>query len=189
MIVKFKEPISEVWKIVQTLPREGRFLEFSFNDIFEKSSSNNINEIRTEVMKLVDYDYFVRYDSPYLESIPNSLKNFGIHRQRLTFEKEYEVLEISYDRYRLLTDEDAKPYGNDPIIYDPRQFDVIDKDEPSFWVTFMEEDGERSASLPSWKEQYLFDDYHDGVESARQKFWNDLKKYYPKTWIERNIKS
>jgi len=188
MTVRFKEPTSETWKIIQRISFMERSFEFSFNDIFEKSHIS-IEEIRKEIMRLVEFDYLVRHDSPYLEIIPNKMKNFAIHRQNLTFEKKYEVLEISYDWYRVLTDEKAKPYGNDPILYVPRQFEIIDKEEPSFWVTYIEEYGERSATLPSWKKARLFDDFHDGKEIAINKFWKDIEKYYPSTWVERNIKS
>jgi hypothetical protein len=36
----------------------------------------------------------------------------------LTLGREYEVLGIEADDYRLLTDEKSIPFGNDPVLYE-----------------------------------------------------------------------
>ena len=53
----------------------------------------------------------------------------------LTMGKEYEVLAIERCYYRILTDLDSKPYGNEPILFEQDFFEVTDPTEPDFWVT------------------------------------------------------
>ena len=37
----------------------------------------------------------------------------------------------------------------------------------------------------TWPYGNDFEDYHDGVEEVRQRFWEDVQRYYPETWQER----
>ena len=97
----------------------------------------------------------------------------------------YEVLGIEADTYRILSDSDSKPYRNDPALYDPDCFKVIDPQEPDFWICQYGEDGERYCYPPEWNDLGFFDDYHDGISEVRERFWNMLKVYYPETWNER----
>jgi len=97
----------------------------------------------------------------------------------------YEVLGIEADRYRILSDPDSKPRGNDPVLYDPDCFRIIDPQEPDFWMCQYGEDGERYCYPPEWNAVGFFDDYRGGVAEVRERFWNMLKGYYPETWNER----
>jgi hypothetical protein len=103
----------------------------------------------------------------------------------LTIGRIYEVLGIEADAYRLLTDEEAKPYGNQPVLYAPGCFKVIDPEEPDFWICQYGENDERYCYPPEWNEDGFFEDYHDGNQEVRERFWNMLKLYYPETWKER----
>ncbi|MES9994471.1 MAG: hypothetical protein ABW098_21175 [Candidatus Thiodiazotropha sp.] len=101
----------------------------------------------------------------------------------LTRGKEYEVLAIEAGYYRVLTDPESDPYGNDPVLYESSCFKVHDYKEPSFWVTEIH-DGELYRGPFAWL-RYFFEDFHDGNQKAREEFQWQLKKYYPRTWQER----
>lgn len=103
----------------------------------------------------------------------------------LTMGRKYEVLGIEADDFRILNDPDSKPYGNDPVLFDPEYFEVIDATEPSFWVCSVGVDGERYCYPPEWNCIGFFEDYHDGVKEVKKQFWEDLRRYYPLTWQER----
>lgn len=103
----------------------------------------------------------------------------------LTIGREYEVLGIAADYFRILNDPESKPYSNDPVLFDQECFEVTDATEPSFWVCSVGEDGERYCYPPEWNSIGFFEDYHDGVEEVRKQFWEDLRRYYPLTWQER----
>jgi len=101
----------------------------------------------------------------------------------LAMEKEYEVLTIEGDYYRILTDPDSKPYGNDPVLFEIDYFEVSDSREPEFWVTEYFE-GERYSGPFVWS-RYFFEDYHEGKDLVRDKFKKNIQQYYPRTWNER----
>lgn len=103
----------------------------------------------------------------------------------LTIGREYEVLGIEANNFRIMNDSDKKPYGNDPVLFDPESFEVTDATEPSFWVCSVGENGGRYCYPPEWNSIGFFEDYHDGVEEVRKQFWEDLRRYYPLTWHER----
>lgn len=103
----------------------------------------------------------------------------------LTIGREYEVLGIEADWFRLLDDPNTKPYGNDPVLFNPDCFEVTDPTEPLFWTRSVGDDGERYCYPPGWNSPGFFEDYHDGVEDVRKQFWEDLRRYYPLTWQER----
>ncbi len=103
----------------------------------------------------------------------------------LTLGRAYEVLGIEADDYRLLTDENSDPFGNDPVLYESECFEIIDPNEPEFWNCKYGEEGERYCYPPEWCSVGFFEDYHDDVPEAQKIFWNELKRYYPNTWQER----
>ena len=123
-----------------------------------------------------------------VEMEPDSLnpdERWTLIRKSLTSGRVYEVLGIEADSYRILNDPETWPYGNDPVLFDPSCFRMVDSSEPSFWVCRKEEEGERYCYPLGWDAIGLFEDYHDGVEEVRQRFWEDVRRYYPETWQER----
>ena len=90
----------------------------------------------------------------------------------LTVGREYVVLGIAADWYRILDDTE------DPCLFDPSCFRVVDSTEPSFWQS-SEHDGVRYAYPPEWDQVGFFEDFHDHVESVVRRFWHDLDRYYP----------
>jgi len=117
---------------------------------------------------------------------PIKLKDSEGYKLSLTIGRIYEVLGIEADTYRMLTDPESKPYGNDPVLYEPECFKIIDSKEPDFWICDRGDDGERYCYPPEWSEVGFFEDYHDGIPEARKKFWDLLRIYFPETWNERN---
>ena len=120
---------------------------------------------------------------------PIKLKDSKGYSLSLTIGRIYEVLGIEADTYRLLTDAESKPRGNAPVLYEPACFKVIDPEEPDFWICHYGEDGERYCYPPEWNEIGFFEDYHDGKQEVRERFWNMLKLYHPETWNERKGKA
>jgi len=120
---------------------------------------------------------------------PIKLKDSKGYSLSLTIGRIYEVLGIEADTYRLLTDAESKPHGNVPVLYEPACFNVIDPEEPDFWICQYGEDGERYCYPQEWNEIDFFGDYHEGKQEVRERFWNMLKLYYPETWKERKGKA
>ena len=120
-----------------------------------------------------------------MKVIPIKLRDSEGYTLSLSLDREYEVLGIEADSYRILTDPETEPYPNDPVLYDPDCFKIIDPQEPEFWSCHYGEGGERYCYPPEWKEVGFFEDYHDGVPEAREMFWDLLRTHYPETWGER----
>lgn len=103
----------------------------------------------------------------------------------LTLGRIYEVLGIEADDYRVLTDENTPHDPNDPVLYEPECFRIVDSTEPDFWKSERGDDGERYAYPKDWAKPGFFEDYHDGIQTVREQFWKDLREFYPRTWEER----
>jgi hypothetical protein len=84
------------------------------------------------------------------------------------------VLGIECSRYRLLDD------CNEPFLFEPECFRIVDETEPSHWLSFIE-DGERYAHPPEWNRPGFFEDWHDGVPEVCEAFWRQLAERYPET--------
>ena len=96
-------------------------------------------------------------------------------RSSLTVDREYEVLGLSQDYYRLLNDK------GEPVLYDVACFVVSDSTEPPFWVSQFGDKGERDAGPAEWGRPGYFEDWHDGVPGVVDGFWRDLANLYPWT--------
>ena len=103
----------------------------------------------------------------------------------LTVGRIYEVLEIEADDYRILTDEDTAFCANDPVLFSPEYFRILDVAEPEFWANYHGDDGARYAGPADWLRSGFFEDYHDHVQDVQDKFWKDLRRLYPRSWRER----
>lgn len=104
----------------------------------------------------------------------------------LTLGRSYEVLGIEADDYRVLTDEDTPHCPNDPVLYEPTCFQVLDSTDPAFWLSKCGADGERYAYPSDWMRVGFFEDFHDGVAEVRTQFWGTLRTLYPRTWAKRH---
>ena len=106
---------------------------------------------------------------------PRYLVDPGGHVLALALGREYEVLGLESDWYRLLNDR------NDPVLYSPDAFQVLDTAEPAFWICKRGENGERYAYPEPWAHVGFFEDFHDGVAAARETFWATLPQLFPRT--------
>ncbi len=70
------------------------------------------------------------------------------------------------------------------MLYEPECFRAIDPSAPAFSVSEIGEDGERYAYPEPWSHPGFFEDYHDHVKAIREQFWDELRRFYPKTWTE-----
>jgi hypothetical protein len=91
----------------------------------------------------------------------------------LTVGREYVVLGIEADDYRLLNDD------GEPVLFDPAYFEVADPTEPAFWVSRTGDEGERYAYPLGWDVPGFFEDWHDRVEIVRRTFASQLAHWYP----------
>ena len=112
-------------------------------------------------------------------------ERWGIIKKFLTLGKEYEVLEIWHEYYCILPDPEAPGRGNTPALFHQSGFHVVDPTEPTFWDCQTDEDGRRTCLPLGWRNSGLLADCFDGVAEAQKKFWEDIHRYYPKTWQER----
>jgi hypothetical protein len=99
---------------------------------------------------------------------PNYLK-IDKHKHRLILGKIYDVIGIEADEYRILNE------NNEPILYPPKIFDLIDTKEPEEWITVYGKDGERYSYPKELNRVGFFEDYFDDDEKAKKDF-NDYIK-------------
>lgn len=71
------------------------------------------------------------------------LKKRTTRYRDLTFGQPYVVIGIEADKFRILNN------AGRPFLYPPTIFTVLDRREPSDWVTEIGEDGERYAYPPT----------------------------------------
>jgi hypothetical protein len=93
---------------------------------------------------------------------------------RLTPGWQYLVLSIADDMYRILDD------SGDPILFSKDLFEITDPAEPSDWESRYC-DGSRYAQS-SFLDQYVWEDYHEGVPEAVQQVRKYLDQLGPCSW-------
>ncbi len=98
----------------------------------------------------------------------------GRHVQSLTVGREYTVLGMSADTYRLLSD------AGEPLLYETECFEVLDPGEPALWVSVTGDEGERYAGPPGWGVPGFYEAWHDGDSLVRQVFAVQLAFWYPR---------
>ncbi|BFM12678.1 hypothetical protein R50072_28310 [Simiduia litorea] len=89
---------------------------------------------------------------------------------KLTQGKHYLVLGIEADSFRIIDDTD------EPYLYEPADFEIIDPNEPSFWQYEIGKDGERYSYPEEWTKPGFFEDYFDNVASAKKAFVEVLNR-------------
>jgi hypothetical protein len=154
--------------------------------ILARRKVNGIKSIKTKDIKINLIELKRIFKKVKMKVTPINLFPPDGRRISLTCGREYEVLGIEADDYRILNDENTQPYGNDPVLFEKECFKIIEQCEPAFWVCEIGNEGERYCYPPEWSHPGFFEDYHDGKKDVRNKFQNELKNYYPNTWQERN---
>lgn len=75
----------------------------------------------------------------------------------------YRVIGIGCDSFRVIDD------LGEPVLFDPKAFDIVDATEPGDWITTHGDEGERYAYPAEFAEPGFFEDWHDGDRAARSK--------------------
>ena len=84
----------------------------------------------------------------------------------LTIEKHYLVIGIEGDYYRIVDD------VGDPVLFNKNLFEIVDPEIPDNWVVEYDEGGDVFMCPPELSEEYIYEDYFDGVAHAVEKFEN-----------------
>jgi len=92
------------------------------------------------------------------------------HKHRLSPDKIYTVIGIEADNYRVIDD------AEEPVLFSPKLFEVVDAQEPDDWVTEYGTEGERYSYPPQLASAGFFEDFFDGDQEVKQVFWNYVKK-------------
>jgi len=92
--------------------------------------------------------------------------------ESLTIGQTYEVLGLEADSYRLIDD------TNQPYLFDPECFEIVDSIEPSFWVCRTGEEGERYCYPLEWDSPGFFEDFFDGKKDVIETFWQVYRQLY-----------
>lgn len=90
----------------------------------------------------------------------------------MTVGKEYEVIGIEADSYRVIAD-DWQPY-----LYEPEEFEVVDSSIPEFWVKNLGDEGELYAYPMVWFYGCFFERFFDREPGVEEKFWSECKRLY-----------
>ena len=183
MEVRFKQETDLTFIMAQQIEKRSKDTCFSPNDIASSLSIPKLEAIE-KVQNLYYRGLATVVERDWDKPISGD-ERWCIINLSLTVGRRYEVLEIYGDEYLILNDPETIPYGNDPVVFHKSNFEIIDSTEPYFWECALDEDGERYCVVPAWNKKGFFDDYHDGVIEIRKQFWEDIKKYFPKTWLER----
>jgi hypothetical protein len=83
----------------------------------------------------------------------------------LSTRQPYAVIGVEAGDLRILND------AGRPYFYPPGLFAVVDRREPSDWVTAVGSDGERYAYPPPLNKPGFFEDFFDGKSRAVSTFW------------------
>lgn len=88
---------------------------------------------------------------------------------RVTPGEIYEVIGIEANAYRIIDDR------NDPVLFDPELFEVVDGVRPDDWVEAWY-DGEEYAYPAPFNEPGFWEDYHEHEPMARLAFSRFLNR-------------
>ena len=98
------------------------------------------------------------------------LKRRTARYRDLTFGQPYVVIGIEADEFRILND------AGRPFLYSPTIFTVLDRREPTDWVTEIGEDGERYAYPPPLNPRGFFEDFFEQKAKAVATFWRVVNR-------------
>lgn len=93
-------------------------------------------------------------------------------RTSIREDKTYTVLAVECGMFRLVNE-----FG-EPTLHDLGAFDIVDSAEPEFWI-HETIDGCRYAGPAGWNCSGFFEDWHNGVRDIRNRFRDDLVRYFP----------
>ena len=137
--------------------------------------AEDIEVTLAQLFVLEETDWVVRlsddWEDPFSPEERWVLREFSLTKGR-----EYEVLGIEGDCYRICDDE------GEPVLFDPSGFQVTDQTWPAEWLCEEGEGGEVYCYPREWAGRGFFEKYFDRVESARDDFIRVVKALYPDTF-------
>jgi hypothetical protein len=98
------------------------------------------------------------------------LKKRSARYRDLTFGQPYVVIGIEADEFRILNNTGR------PFLYPPSIFAVIDRREPSDWITEIGDDGERYSYPPPLNHPGFFEDFFEQKTKAVATFWQVVNR-------------
>ena len=99
----------------------------------------------------------------------------GTVHESLTVGREYTVVGIEADDYRIVDD------TGEPHLFNAPCFEATDLTEPPFWECEIGEEGERYCYPKEFGQPGFFEDYFDGDEATRSRFWALHAQLYEST--------
>jgi len=99
------------------------------------------------------------------------MKQNGIAVNYLTAGKDYDVIGLDHESYRIIDDK------GEPILFPKTLFSVIDDRIPDDWIWDRYADDEFYANPPELHEPGFFEDYFDHKRAAIQRFDDFLCKH------------
>jgi hypothetical protein len=105
------------------------------------------------------------------------LKKKSTRYRDLTFGQPYVVIGIEADEFRILND------AGRPFLYPPRLFSIVDKREPSDWITEIGHGGERYSYPPPLNKPGFFEDFFAQKAKAVATFWHVVNRRLASTEV------
>ena len=93
--------------------------------------------------------------------------------RHLAIGREYEVLGIECDAYRIIDEK------GEPVLFETLCFEVTDPSEPAFWQSVISDENERFAYPPGWNVPGFFEAWHEENQLIRDIFSAQLTAWYP----------
>jgi hypothetical protein len=182
MRVVFVENTDPIFIAVQMLAARSADECFSARELAATTGITPVAALQA-IEKLCETDWCFRETS---DASPLTFdERWGLINKSLTPGREYEVLGIADEYYRVLNDPETPHGGNESVLFHRSCFQIVDPLEPIFWDCRTDEEGARYCTVPEWSKPGFFEDYFDRVVEVQKGFWADLQRYYSETWQER----
>ena len=92
--------------------------------------------------------------------------------ENLSIGKNYEVIGIEADSYRIID------HDNEPCLFSPGCFEILEKTKPTFWVLEIGQDGEEYNYPKNLGKIGFFEDYFNNVKVVVDQHWNEYNELY-----------
>lgn len=172
MIVKFVIPTDEILDAGMKLQgnQNDEVGLFSISDI-SHLVSKSVLEVKEKLSSLVEKDAIFEFRDNYSKEVDPSDKIFEMRHHPLTVGNDYQVIGIEGNSYRIVDD------NEEPVLFDPFFFEVIDNSRPDFWITEFLDDEEYSYPK-EWNAEGFFEDLFDDVQEAIEIYQRVLREKY-----------
>ena len=179
MIVRYRIQEDEIWEIANDVSASNDDGLFSVEELLKETTLTSI-EVAQRIDRFCEHNIVTRMDEDWSKKPELSDRVYLIIEHDLTNGREYEVLGIEADDYRILNDGTRGSEGCEPVLFSPAMFEIVNENKPNNWIEEYGDEGELYAYPSNWKNCF-FEKYFDGVQEAREMFWNDLNEFYPWT--------